>query len=163
MKLLLTAATYFEIEPALSHLNTSWKKEEKGTFHRNDWSLAVCIHGIGMMSTTYELTKLFQEEKFDFAIQAGIGGSYNRNFQLGEVVMISEEHLGDLGAEDGYQFLDVFELNLVNQNQFPFKNGKLTTPFSVFNENISLKKTFCKITFRGYFLQDTFCHEKQQL
>lgn len=132
MKLLLAAATENEIAPLLHYLQQHWLKDDRGVYHKNERSLSICIHGVGMMATTYQLTKLFQKEKFDLAIQAGIGGSFNNKYQLGDVVMVVEETLGDLGAEDHFQFLNVFELNLASENSFPFHQGKLlmkTTPF----------------------------------
>ena len=140
MKLLLAAATEQEISTVLKHLNKYWKKEDLGTFHLGSNSLQVYTHGVGMMATTYHLTKLFQKEHFDFAIQAGIAGSYNREIQLGEVLMINEETLGDLGAEDHLQFLDLFELDLAKKNALPFLNGKMKMPITVFHEKINLRK-----------------------
>ena len=138
MKLLLAVATEQEIAPLLHHLQQHWKQDEVGVFHFGEKSLQICIHGVGMVSTTFHLTKLFQKEKFDFAIQAGIGGSFTKKYPLGEVVMIGDETLGDLGAEDHFKFLDVFELGLDDENKFPFSKGRLNmTPIS-FHRNIEL-------------------------
>ncbi len=80
------------------------------------------------MAATYALTMQLAEEQYDLVVQAGIAGAYDRSLGPGEVVFVSKELLGDTGAEDRYQFLDIFDLGLASIDQIPFHNKTLINP-----------------------------------
>ena len=83
------------------------------------------ISGIGINKTTYSLTKALTGKNYDFVIHIGIAGSYNNHLELGSVVNIQSETYGDMGIESQNGFTSLFDLNLMNKNEFPFTNGKL--------------------------------------
>lgn len=94
-----------------------------------------------MVATTYTLTKALQQQQFDLVLQAGIAGSFRQDLPLGStVVQVSSEMFGDMGAEDHYNFLDVFELGLAAADIFPFSNGKLHAPALPLLERYALPK-----------------------
>ena len=64
MKILLVAATQKEIN----------KKE----FSEFD----VLISGVGMINTTYNLTKILSKKRYDLVINMGIAGSYNPSIKI---------------------------------------------------------------------------------
>jgi futalosine hydrolase len=128
MNLLIVAATEAEIRPFTT------APKEKGC------NAEVLITGVGMVATTYALTKHLQSTRYDLVLQAGVGGSYNRDLALGDVVFVTNDQFGDLGAEDHANYLDIFQMGLLDKNNLPFTDGKLYTPILPVHSNISLPK-----------------------
>lgn len=128
MKVLLAAATEFEIAPTLDYLKANWKLNKKGGYTNDTLEIYPCITGVGLTATTFSLTKALLRHKYDFALQAGIAGSYHRALTLGRVVLVRTEEFGDLGAEDHENFLDVFDLGFVDDSVKPFSEGRLVNP-----------------------------------
>jgi futalosine hydrolase len=118
MKILLVSATQFEILPALQWLEG-----------QNRPSVQVLVSGVGVVATTWALTRTLERQRPDLVINAGIAGAYDRNLALGDVVNVVSEQFGDLGVEeaDG-SFTDVFDLGLVEPSSPPFINGRLENP-----------------------------------
>lgn len=140
MDILLISATSAEIAPLIAHLKKGWQQQSEWIFTNDKNQLQIFITSVGMTATTYGLTKMLQQKAFDFVMQAGIGGSFDRNIPLGEVVLIESEMFGDLGAEDHYNFLDIFELNLADANEFPFNNKQLKMPPVSLHQSINLPR-----------------------
>lgn len=141
MPLLLVAATEPEIAPLLKEmkfcgdisLNLRWY-EYKG---RN---IDVLITGVGMVATSVWVTRILTQRNYNSAINAGIAGSFDRTINLGEVVRVQTDCIPELGAEDGDNFLDIHELDLLGKNDFPFQNGCLHgSDTSAFGSLIQLK------------------------
>lgn len=125
MNILLAAATEAEISPTLQWLREAWGTGDGQRFYRAGINVEVVCTGVGLIHSTAALTRVLVGGPFHFAVQAGVAGAYNRALQLGEVVSVREEVLGDLGAEDGDKFLDVFDLGLAREDDFPFTGGRL--------------------------------------
>jgi futalosine hydrolase len=121
MKILLVAATEAEIAPLMLHL------EGKGS---NTYSIDTCITGVGLMAATFALTRKLTKESYDLVLQAGIAGAFDKKLELGSVVIVDAEHLGDLGAEDDDEFLDVFTLGFEDRDKAPYINGWLENTYS---------------------------------
>lgn len=85
---------------------------------------------VGIMLSTLAIYDSILNKKPDMMIQMGIAGAYNPKLQLGDVVAVLSEQLGDAGAEDADGILDLFDLNFL-QDSFPFSERKL------FNKHIS--------------------------
>lgn len=138
MKLLLVAATGFEIAPFITQLEQNAVRITEHTFRIQGTEIHVLLTGVGIMATTYALTKKLLQVRFDAALQVGVGGSYDRHVPLGSVVQITSEVVADLGAEDHYQFLDIYQLGLLRPDDFPFRNGRLNClPHALF-QGVSL-------------------------
>ena len=125
MNILLIAATSAEIAPLTEYLPKNWTTSQEGTFVKADIRLSLLITGVGMVSTAYHLTKALSNHTYDLVLLLGIGGSFDRNIPLGDVVFVTTERYGDMGSEDHYNFLDVFELGLEQLHQPPFSGGIL--------------------------------------
>ena len=65
----------------------------------------------------------------DLIIQVGIAGTFDHRLKLGKVICVMEESLGDMGVEENGCWKDIFDLNLEQKNEAPFKKGKLSNPF----------------------------------
>lgn len=128
MKLLLVAATSAEIQQCLDYL----AQNPGSTGH---WDVHVLISGVGLMATTFALTRRLTNEHFDFVLQAGIGGLFRdpsaAAVSLGDLVVIRSESLGDLGAEDHDNYLSIFDLGFLNREEAPFTNGQLVNPMQL--------------------------------
>lgn len=120
MKLLIVCAT----KPEINFVTLG-----DGTFFQNAISgkhtVDILFTGVGMMATAFSLTDILHTNSYDLVINAGIAGSFTKAISKGEVVMVEEEVCGDLGAEDDEYYLDVFELNLADKNDFPFIEGAI--------------------------------------
>jgi futalosine hydrolase len=81
--------------------------------------------GIGMLASCFALTKLALEDKPDLIIQVGIAGTFDNQIELGSVVAIDEETIGDLGVEEDGKWKDLFDLKLEKSSYHPFEKRKL--------------------------------------
>lgn len=132
MKVLITAATHPEIAITQQYL------AEK-MYLRKDCDVHILLTGVGLVNTTYALTKYLAKTKPDLVIQAGIGGSLHPFFQPGIVTIIKEEIWGDMGVEENDQFKDVFDLKLA-ENSFPYSSRMLVNPHQHLLEKTKLKQ-----------------------
>ena len=95
----------------------------------------VMVTGVGLMTSTYALTKSVLQHYPDLIIQGGIAGTLDNNLSLGHVVAVKNETVGDLGVQEGLNFQSLFELKLLSSDIDPWRDGLLT------NENEILHKT----------------------
>ena len=123
MHLLICAATEFEIKPTLEFLKT-----------RNTKDVQILITGVGLMAATYSLTKTVLTKRPDFIIQAGIAGCLDTSLPLSKIVLVENEVIGDLGVEELNGFHSLFDLKLINPDQFPWKNGKLSNNIEILKQ-----------------------------
>jgi len=129
MNILIVAATPFEVAPLEQHLETHANRKAFLDFKKGDTRIKLLITGVGQMLTAYALGKTLAEEEFDLAINAGVAGAFDRTMELGTVVHVTSEQLGDLGIEeaDG-RFKSMHDLDLLNPHGFPFQEAKLLNP-----------------------------------
>jgi futalosine hydrolase len=123
MKILLCAATEMEIAPTIQYLAAHE--------HR---TVEVVITGVGLMTSTYALTKAIGIHPPNLMIQAGIAGTLDTNQQLGDVVIVRNETIGDLGVAEDIGFRSLFDLKLLSPDLSPWKESQLK------NENELLDK-----------------------
>lgn len=121
MKILIVAATRGEVSSLLKSENQGL---DTGLFPGKTYD--VLITGVGIHATVFQLTKILCQHSYDLILNAGICGSFNRNLQLAEVVHITSDYFGDLGAESPDGFLDAFQTGLIGKDAFPFSMGKLS-------------------------------------
>lgn len=102
MKILIVSATSFESDKISSQ-------------HFAGHSVCVTVTGIGMVNSAYRLTKSLAAASYDFVLNVGICGSYDRSRTIGEVVYVKEEILSEMGATDaGGDFLDLEKIGFKN-------------------------------------------------
>lgn len=129
MKILIVSATYKEVEQTISYFKISRQDKEKilnVNFLNNE--IYFMISGIGSYSMTYELAKILSNQKFDIVINAGIAGSYDSSIEIGTVVSVITEQIGDLGINNHGVFRTAFEEKFLRPNSNPFTNKKLVNP-----------------------------------
>ena len=118
MDILLTAATKFEIQPTLQLL-------QKEGFIINEHTIDILITGVGMVSTTYNLTTKLIGKQYGFILQAGIAGTFSNDLLLGETVLVKQDAFGDIGMEEKGNFTTVFDAGFAAKDEFPFTDGWL--------------------------------------
>lgn len=115
MKIILCAATEMEIAPTIQFLAS-----------KEIHSVEVVVTGVGLMTSTYALTKTVATHRPDLLIQAGVAGTMDTGIPLAEVVLVRNETIGDLGVNENSGFKSLFDLALLSANLNPWKDGKLT-------------------------------------
>jgi futalosine hydrolase len=124
MQLLLCAATEFEIRPVMD-----WMAND------NIQNVDVLITGVGMTAATYSITKQVLTKRPYSIIQAGIGGCLNRELPLTKVVLVENETIADLGVQEKGKFKSVFDLGLINREEFPWTGGRLSNNLQSLKES----------------------------
>lgn len=105
------------------------------------------VTGVGMVATAFSMGRIVGDDAFDYAINAGIAGSFSNAFSPGDVVAVVRDCFSELGAADGLSFLSIDELGFGNSTLEPLPNEKLTACIS------SLKKA-SGITVNGVHGED---------
>ncbi len=127
MKLLIVAATKLEIIPFLKKLN--YLKDDWDSFISLKYKthqLDILITGVGLVFTTYHLSKALHAKKYDLVINAGIAGSFNKKIKIGEVVYVVQEEFADIGIEGTKNFQTIFEMGFMDKNKYPFRDGRMS-------------------------------------
>jgi futalosine hydrolase len=117
MKIVITAATKGEWLPAYETIHAMNKNV---LFHES---------GVGILTSSVALMKLIAAEKLDLIIQVGIAGTFDSTKPLGKVVVIKNETIGDLGVTEKGQWKDIFDLQLIKNNQQPYVKKLLPNPW----------------------------------
>lgn len=118
MRVIVTAATTKEYEHCFKTFKSSSYPHQISFF----------TTGVGMLATAVSLTDLLLKEKPDLIIQTGIAGTFDHSLSLGEVVVIRNEIIADMGVEENNVWKDIFDLQLQDANEYPFKNRSLPNP-----------------------------------
>lgn len=116
MNILLVVATELEIKPLTSFFHF---KEESASFKTEGLVVDVLITGVGMVATAFKMAQKLAEKKYDFAINAGIAGSFIPHLKFGNLVLIKEDTFAELGAEDDGQFLTIEDLGFGRSTYYP--------------------------------------------
>lgn len=124
MKILIVAATTFEIAPFLKYLEKEADKATFFDFQLKGHTIYPLVTGVGALNTAFGLARYKGLEEIDVVVNAGVAGSYDTELPNGEVIEVITDRFADLGVEeaDG-SFTDVYDLGLVKNDQFPYKNG----------------------------------------
>lgn len=126
MKILLVAATPFEINPTIQTLKQNLIEFQPNRFQKGPAGLDVLVTGVGIPATIFRLTDHLSVKSYDLIINAGIAGSFRRDLDLGTVVQIVADRFGDLGVELANQdFQDLFDMELAEPDAFPYQKGRL--------------------------------------
>jgi len=117
MKILLVSAKKSEIASCINKFKMISSRANVSSFHFGKHSVDVLITGAGMTATAFHLGKILGK-KYDWAVNAGIAGSFRKNIPLGSVVNVISDCFADFGAEDGGKFLTAKEIGLVSGFRF---------------------------------------------
>lgn len=113
MKILITAATKFELEGITDSLESSY-------------SFNTLVTGVGMTTTAFNLGTHLAKNKYDLIVNVGIAGAFNYDLQLGDVVEVISDQFSELGAEDGDSFLSLADMGLTTEKGILEANHSIT-------------------------------------
>jgi futalosine hydrolase len=141
--ILLVAATAAEIRPLVERLklaphNGTGLLKSDAYGHKID----LMITGVGLTATAYKLGRRLAERYYHLVLNLGVAGAfrpmgeqdrYRANHCPGSLVHVVTERFGDLGAEAAQETpmdfhrdrLDLFEMGLLERDEFPFVDGLL--------------------------------------
>lgn len=126
MSVLLVAATYSEIAPLLASLHLKQEQHTRlKTYQSGQLRVDVLLTGVGMTATAAWTARTLATGNYDLAINAGVCGSFETHPAIGDVVQVTSDFFPEMGAEDGYTFLTVHELQLLGENEAPFQRSRL--------------------------------------
>lgn len=112
MRVLIVSATEKEIQPLLNRISIrSDLGDSLKICKYNRLDIDILIAGIGMVSTAYYCAKTITDA-YDYSINLGIAGSFNKAIPIGTVVNVLQDRISELGAEAGEELLSLKELNL---------------------------------------------------
>ena len=114
MKIILAAATEME----MSYFRGACK--ESNIIH-----IEYCITGVGAIATTFQLQKIILAVNPDIVIQIGLAGSFSTLYSIGNAVAVKNEIIAEMGVFEKEGYKDIFDLGLVNRDDFPYKNAQL--------------------------------------
>lgn len=97
---LVVAATEAEIGPSIPLLK--------------QLGIPYLITGVGMVATSYSLTRALARNRYSYVLNVGVAGSFDPGTALGGVVEVVEDTFSELGAEDNDSFLAIDTLGFGN-------------------------------------------------
>lgn len=131
MKILLVSATEAEIEPLLNKLEpVNIQPGPLREYRYKQIHIDLLITGVGMVNTAFYLGKKLSSE-YNFALNVGIAGSFDKSIELGDVVHIVQDTFTEPGAEDHDRFISIFELGLQKENVFPYTGKDLVNTATI--------------------------------
>lgn len=121
-KILIVSATKKEILPLINYLKKNGTllniNKNALVFKYSNIEIKLLITGIGICNTTFELGKIYNK-KFDWVINAGLCGAFDKQLNIGSVIIVKEDIFSELGAESGSAFLKASEINLGTEKIIP--------------------------------------------
>ena len=99
-----------------------------------------------MVPTAYLMGRALARHPYDAAFNLGIAGSFTRELEPGEVVHITHDRFPEPGGDQGEYFLSLIDLKLLEENQFPYKDGQLINELPIKSKTIGQLKTARSIT-----------------
>lgn len=126
MRILIVASTQREIAKLTEDLNFIHQIETYyKSFSYHNLHIDILITGHGSAFTTYHLTRALNMINYDLAINVGLAGSFDHFLEQGFVVNVIQDQFADLGVIHKNNFYTLAEEELMNDNEFPFVEGKL--------------------------------------
>ena len=127
-KILIISSTFQEIE---TFLNNGFEKKSENLY--SNQSIDVFICGVGILFSTFNLTKHLATKKYDLALNIGIAGSFNSDLKIGDIVQVASDCFADFGIEFDSEFQSIFETKFVNKTEFPFADGEILSKTKIDN------------------------------
>jgi futalosine hydrolase len=138
MRILIVAATSMEVAPLVTQFSAGSERHARVKEYRHaGHDVDVLVTGVGMVATAAWCSRAMAGTRYDLALNFGVCGSFDRALEPGAVVHVVSDRIAELGAEDGEGFLTVAELNLPDEQDFPFTNGRLVNPAPPVNVALS--------------------------
>lgn len=130
-RILLVAATVLEMRSLLPdiHILTGEILDVPGFP-----DVQALLTGVGVLPTTYYLSRTLLEKEYDLIINIGLCGSFSSPPRPGELVLVTEDRLYGLGAEGKEGFLNLRDIGLSKSGE-P-EDGFYYTPESIIPQSL---------------------------
>ncbi len=126
MRILIVAATPRETSNLVEELKFIHQIEKYYlSFSYYNLHIDILHAGHGSVFTAYHLTKALNMINYDLAINVGLAGSFDHFLEQGFVVNVIQDQFADLGVQHKNNFYTLAEEELMDENIFPFVEGKL--------------------------------------
>jgi futalosine hydrolase len=113
MRVLIAAATAAEIAPLVASLRFEASRGQRlNRYTHAGHDVDVLVTGVGMVATAAWTSRVLAEARYDFALNLGVCGSFDRGLPPGSVVHVVSDCIAELGAEDDERFLSIEDLGL---------------------------------------------------
>lgn len=113
MRILIVSATCKELNVLRETFKLIRKEDEfLSEYLYKEKQIDILITGVGIASTAYRMGRLLSVRKYDYALNLGIAGSFQKNIKMGTVVHVISDIISELGAENGETFLKFDELKM---------------------------------------------------
>ena len=101
MNILIVSATEFEIAEMRWYIPV-----------KENVNIDFLITGVGMINTTFELTKCLSNKSYDYAINLGIAGAFDRNIEIGDCVWVRKDLFSEMGIMNHVEVEARYEIEL---------------------------------------------------
>jgi futalosine hydrolase len=126
MRILIVAATDAELAPIVAHMDHlrqgGGRPPKSSAIADGMRSVAAEIEylttGVGMVATAAWCSRRLAEQRYDFALNVGVCGSFDAALVPGTVVHVIADRIAELGAEDDDAFLAFADLTLPGESEF---------------------------------------------
>jgi futalosine hydrolase len=126
LRILIVASTHREVAKLAEELTFIHEIEP---YYRSysfyNLHIDILVTGYGSVFTTYHLTRALNMINYDLAINIGLAGSFDHFLEQGFVVNVIEDQFADLGVLHKNNFYTLAEEELMDNDEFPFAEGKL--------------------------------------
>jgi hypothetical protein len=133
----------------------SWKLEKTSIpfLYKTNYlqhSIYICETGYGIFQVGYKIAKALSFQKYHLALKFALCNSYNESLHVGTVVNVIKEKAGDIGVFTEEGFKDLYEVGLLNNEEFPhFKGSFINMNNSYMNVFLDYKKVV-SVTVNSY-------------
>jgi len=108
----------------------------------------VIVTGVGMVNTTFSLTKILSEKDYDLVINMGVAGSFSNKIKIGDVVEVIEDIFSEIGFENGNSFSKFTNFRIENYFKVDEKTNLKKAKGITVNTVHGNEKTITKIISR---------------
>lgn len=115
MRVLIVAATETEIAPFAAMLE---KFNPPAPY-----ALEIIVTGVGIPATILKLSKHLSSNSYDLILNVGIAGAITESLSIPSLVWVVCDEFYEWGVENRDEFISVFDLGLIGNNDFPFCDG----------------------------------------
>ena len=74
----------------------------------------ILISGVGMVNTTYGLTKDLSVNSYDLVVNMGVAGCFNPTVKIGDVVEVVEDCFSEIRFENGVKIEEFSDFEITN-------------------------------------------------
>lgn len=126
MRILIVAASNREVLDLIGQLEFVHQIEPNyKSYQYANLQIDILISGYASAFTVYYLTRALNMINYDLVMNIGLAGSFDHFLEQGFVVNVVQDQFADLGVEYKNNLYTIYEEELMNENEFPFVEGKL--------------------------------------